>query len=272
MLGVLSSGDGDWNAAELYFAEALEIARHLNDDYGVAAGLNNLALVASAGGEHEAAKVRLEEAEAMMRAKGDRFHTATVLDSLARVHLQLGANAIARRIYVEGVTIAGEFMDPMNTASCLEGLALLALVEGDATRTVRLAAAAQSLRAASGGSPEPGWRNQVEVGLVAAQAKLGRPAADAAWQQGIALTMEEAIRDAIGAPAGPARDGGSPLTARERQVARLIAEGLTNAEIAARLRMAGRTADAHVEHIRNKLGLRSRSQIAVWAHERLGGA
>jgi DNA-binding NarL/FixJ family response regulator len=52
-------------------------------------------------------------------------------------------------------------------------------------------------------------------------------------------------------------------------VATLIAEGLTNTEIAARLKMADRTADAHVEHIRNKLGLRTRSQIAVWAHERL---
>jgi non-specific serine/threonine protein kinase len=56
------------------------------------------------------------------------------------------------------------------------------------------------------------------------------------------------------------------------QVAVLIADGLTNPAIATRLRMADRTADAHVEHIRNKLGLRSRSQIAVWAHERLSKA
>jgi non-specific serine/threonine protein kinase len=55
-------------------------------------------------------------------------------------------------------------------------------------------------------------------------------------------------------------------------VATLIAEGLTNSEIAKRLRIADRTADAHVEHIRNKLGLHTRSQIAVWAHERLGRA
>jgi predicted ATPase/DNA-binding CsgD family transcriptional regulator len=272
MLGVLSSGDEDWSSAERYFAEALELARPLGDRHRVAGALNNLALVASALGDHEAARVRLEEAEAMMRAMGDRFNMATVLDSLARVNLRLGANAVARRIYVEGVTIAAEFNDPMNTASCLEGLALLAISEGDAARTIRLAAAAQGLRSASGGSPEPGWRSQVQVGLVAAQTKLGRPAADAAWQQGIALTMEEAVREATGTPAGAPRDGGSPLTPRESQVARLIAEGLTNVEIAARLKMAGRTADAHVEHIRNKLGLRSRSQIAVWAHERLGPA
>jgi hypothetical protein len=48
--------------------------------------------------------------------------------------------------------------------------------------------------------------------------------------------------------------------------------GLTNSQIAARLKIADRTADAHVEHIHNKLGLRSRSQIAVWAHGRQGKA
>ena len=53
-------------------------------------------------------------------------------------------------------------------------------------------------------------------------------------------------------------------------MARLVAAGLTNAEAAARLRISDRTVDAHVEHIRNKLGLRTRAQIAVWAHERLG--
>lgn len=70
---------------------------------------------------------------------------------------------------------------------------------------------------------------------------------------------------------GAAADGatGPPeLTARELQVAALIAEGLTNSKIAGVLGVASRTVDAHVEHIRNKLGLRSRAQIAVWASER----
>lgn len=57
----------------------------------------------------------------------------------------------------------------------------------------------------------------------------------------------------------------SPLTPREREVAHLVADGLTNAEIAQRLSVAPRTVDAHVEHIRNKLGFRSRTQIGVWA-------
>lgn len=59
----------------------------------------------------------------------------------------------------------------------------------------------------------------------------------------------------------------SPLTAREAEVATLVADGLTNAEIAARLGVAPKTVDAHVEHIRNKLAVRSRTQIGVWASE-----
>ena len=112
----------------------------------------------------------------------------------------------------------------------------------------------------------------MDEGLRAARAKLGQQAADAAWRQGAALSLEDAVRLATGAAARPVRDDSTPLTARETQVAALVAEGLTNLEIAKRLKMADRTADAHVEHIRNKLGLRSRSQIAVWAHDRLGRA
>ena len=62
------------------------------------------------------------------------------------------------------------------------------------------------------------------------------------------------------------------LTGRELEVAELVAEGLTNASVARRLSVAPRTAEAHVENIRRKLGVRSRAQIAAWVTEqRLGG-
>jgi pimeloyl-ACP methyl ester carboxylesterase/DNA-binding CsgD family transcriptional regulator len=64
-------------------------------------------------------------------------------------------------------------------------------------------------------------------------------------------------------PAG----AGPPLTGRELEVARLVAEGLTNHAIAVRLSVAPRTAEAHVENIRRKLQVRSRAQIAAWVTE-----
>jgi DNA-binding CsgD family transcriptional regulator len=66
--------------------------------------------------------------------------------------------------------------------------------------------------------------------------------------------------------AGLGRDRGTHrLTAREREVAALVGQGLTNRDIAQRLFIAERTAENHVQHILTKLGLSGRSQIAVWA-------
>lgn len=79
-------------------------------------------------------------------------------------------------------------------------------------------------------------------------------------------TVLSFLRDQRGAK-GP-RVGGGPLTARELQVADLIAEGFTNADIARDLGVSVRTVDTHVEHVRTKLGVRARSQIAVWARLR----
>ena len=58
---------------------------------------------------------------------------------------------------------------------------------------------------------------------------------------------------------------GGRLTRRERAIAALIGEGLTSAQIGSRLNIAERTVDSHAEHIRNKLRLHSRAQIAAWA-------
>jgi DNA-binding NarL/FixJ family response regulator len=62
----------------------------------------------------------------------------------------------------------------------------------------------------------------------------------------------------------------APLTAREQQVAKLLAQGLTNKQIAEELVIAEGTAGVHVDHILEKLGFHSRTQVAVWVAERGG--
>lgn len=64
--------------------------------------------------------------------------------------------------------------------------------------------------------------------------------------------------------------GGGALSAREREVVALVAEGLTNRQIAARLHIAERTAENHVQHVLTKLAFHTRSQIAAWAAVRHG--
>ena len=76
-------------------------------------------------------------------------------------------------------------------------------------------------------------------------------------------------------PAGPqAADeaggwaGSEGLTAREREIAVLVARGLSNRDIAARLVISKRTVDAHVNHIFAKLGISSRVQLTIWLRDR----
>ena len=272
VLGVLSGIQGNLKAAERYYIETVAAAEQVDDRIWIARTRNNLALVRSGRGDHEAARIELEEVVAILAAEGDPYGAGVVMDSLGQVSLKMKNFTAARDYYLPAIAISREFDDSMNIANLVEGLGLVALGEGDPARMIRLASAANGLRAVRGGFPDGDWMKSVEEGLAAARAMLSRQAAETAWRQGAAFDMQEAITHATGAAAGRVSEPASPLTSREKQVAALIAEGMTNPEIATRLKMAGRTADAHVEHIRNKLGLRSRSQIAVWAHERLGTA
>lgn len=81
------------------------------------------------------------------------------------------------------------------------------------------------------------------------------------------MAMAAAIDYASGAVEAAVQAGVSagPLTRREREVAAMVAAGLTNRQIAERLFIAERTAEGHVERIRNKLGVRSRTEVATWA-------
>ena len=80
---------------------------------------------------------------------------------------------------------------------------------------------------------------------------------------GDAASVVSAIRRFLALPR--LRTAGVPgLTRRQAEVAALVAEGLTNREIAARLGITERSAEGHVERIRDRLGFRSRSQVAAW--------
>jgi pimeloyl-ACP methyl ester carboxylesterase/DNA-binding CsgD family transcriptional regulator len=108
--------------------------------------------------------------------------------------------------------------------------------------------------------------------LIPGAALVPLPGPGHLYYHGDWATVLEAVLGFLGdtEPAGPAgTPGPGPrLTGRELEVAGLVAEGLTNQSIAARLSVAPRTAEAHVENIRRKLQVRSRAQIAAWVTRR----
>ena len=270
ILGLVSIAEGDEAGAVGYHQEALVLSRQQNDREGIARSLNNLGLIASAQGDHSRGKTLLEEAVNELRMAGSRAITPGILDSLARINLLMGDHAAARTGYTKSLELSMQSGDTLYVAECMEGLALLAIAENDPARTLRLVAASSVLRQASGARPLPDFQRHVDQGVATAREQLGPQESEAAWEEGARMNAGDAVRYASGAAPPAKRIDTGPLTDRETQVASLIANGLTNAEISKQLRMASRTADAHVEHIRNKLGLRTRAQIAVWAHERLG--
>ncbi len=108
------------------------------------------------------------------------------------------------------------------------------------------------------------------------QEKLGVNRFDEVFARGRTFTIDDGMAYALDQHPSAARPASEPqavLTAREREIAELIAEGMSNREIASRLTISVRTAETHAQNILLKLGFRSRTQVATWvAEQRLRGA
>ena len=111
-------------------------------------------------------------------------------------------------------------------------------------------------------------RRVLDTWLAPARAAVGAAAAKL-FEEGRGLTLVQAV--ALGlddAPEDPWRAGpGAGLTRREREIAALVATGMTNREIAGKLYLSVRTVEVHVDHALTKLGLRTRTQLAARMHE-----
>lgn len=269
-LGNIAAAGADWEEAWSCFSKALAIyQRDVHEPRLIAGAINNLAMIESARGDHEVATVRIAEAVAIAERTEDRIARANIRETAGRIARRRGDSATARNHLVAALTLSSEFDDVIVVADALDGLALLATTERDATRALVLAAGAARRRSASDSTDNHWDHVEVESGITRARSMLDTYAADRAWDQGSAMSLAELVAFATGAVRRKRTLDRTALTGREMQVASLIAEGLTNVQIATRLNMADRTADAHAEHIRNKLGVRSRAQIAVWAAEKL---
>jgi DNA-binding NarL/FixJ family response regulator len=154
-------------------------------------------------------------------------------------------------------------------ADCLEELATVFAATGRPEPALRLAGAAMTVREQIGAGLSSPERAALEQRLLPARQMLSDAAAEEAWQAGRRLRPRDAVAEAmqdepISVGTGKPADA---LTAREHEVLALISRGFSNRQIANELVISGGTAHRHVANILSKLGLHSRSQIAVWAVE-----
>jgi DNA-binding NarL/FixJ family response regulator len=185
--------------------------------------------------------------------------------------LSQGHVAAARTLQLDSLAIWVQLGSRWGMAYVFEGLAGVALAHSDPERTVRLAGAAATLRAAIGGPISPVRARELERTVETARRILGHERFDDALTEGREMELDEAvayarapIRSGPGAAEAASNGASDPLSPREREVATLVARGMTNREIAAALVISERTVDVHVARILNKLQFSSRTQIVAW--------
>ncbi|MGV9612215.1 protein kinase domain-containing protein [Nocardia xishanensis] len=234
--------------------------------------LTSLGLAYESQGDTLRAIECLEKVLIVCESHGETLYRSYALQAMGLALWQRTHYDRATHVLKDGIRAGRSVIDPLIVATCLEILAWIAAEDHDARRAAVLLGTADGLARAVGCSsimypPMLGYHEECKQHV---QDALGARAYAVAHQKGADLGFDAAVGFALGEePRVPASadNQSSTLTKREREVVDLVAEGLTNKAIAARLVISQRTAQGHVEHILTKLGFTSRAQIAAWAGE-----
>jgi predicted ATPase/class 3 adenylate cyclase/DNA-binding CsgD family transcriptional regulator len=217
------------------------------------------AQVALAGGDPIAARRWADEAVAT--APG--WIVTLALSTRARVAIAQGEPEQAERDARAALARMAEVQVYRGLPENLDLLAALAGDAGSHREAARLFGAAHSIGRRMGSVRFKVWDADYAASVAVVHDALGESDFDAAWAEGAALSTEEAIAYAQrgrGERKRPA-SGWESLTPTERDVVRLVSEGLGNKDIATRLFVSPRTVQTHLTHVYAKLGLASRVQL-----------
>lgn len=263
VLALLARRRGDGDTALLHLKRRTSRAEELDDRWSRARGLHLLGVLAAERREFESAHALMDEALEIFTQLEANPATARCSRALGRLQLTEGRPMKARVPLSTSLQVSFASGQRIAVARALEALAELALAEGDAERAAALAGAAADLRASL-------QRPSAETVRLrsAIERAIGHTRAAEAWEAWRALPLEQ-VRDR--ALAFPARDGAAPpveeLTRREREIAELAEQGLSNREIAARLAISQATVARHIANIFRKLSISSRRQLTGWASQ-----
>jgi predicted ATPase/DNA-binding SARP family transcriptional activator/DNA-binding CsgD family transcriptional regulator len=276
-LALSSSSQGDHERAIELLEQSAAIARRLGDQYLTAYYLMNLGNEYLSTEDHERAATLLEESLASFRVLGARGEVAWSLGSLGWAALLRKDFEQAETLFQESLALNRELGRKPYSASCLEDLACVASARGEAMRAAQLWGAAETLHQATGYPQDPIAQAEMEPYLASARSQIHETVWAKAWEEGQAMTLEEAISyaleeeeetDPLTTPAPEELSVGQApvaLTRREEEVAILVARQLSNRQIASELVLSEHTVATHLRNILKKLGLHSRTQIAGWS-------
>ncbi len=271
---VLFVSQGDQERVRSLIDECLALSGEVGFKEGIAASYSLLGLLALGQRDIVTAYSLAEKSVALYREMGHLHGTAESLAVLGKVVAVQGDYAAARTLYEESLTISGELGEKWVIPVRLVGLGEVVAAQRQLAWAAQLWGAADALRDAVGIPIPPVELADYERSLSAARVHLGERAFAAAWAQGRSMTPQQALAAKGQKPAPPPTTSviSSPtypdgLTAREVEVLRLLAGGLTDLQIAEKLILSPRTVHTHISSIYSKLSVTSRSAATRYAIE-----
>jgi predicted ATPase/DNA-binding CsgD family transcriptional regulator len=267
-LALASAFWGEPAAAVPLLEEALALHREGADPFGVPLALVQVATVHATLGHPDRAMAYAEECIALSEAASERWCAALARWVEALVQWRLGRGARARTYARDALRLKEPFGDRMGMAMSVEVVAWAESESGHSAEAARLLGAVQAALDSIGASLFGHLHEDHDRCIELTRETLGDAAFGRAFEEGSALRFDDAVGLALGRrtppPAADTHGDEVRLTRRENEIAALVAEGLTNREIAERLVLARRTAEGHVASILHKLHFTSREQLASW--------
>ncbi|MGE3270729.1 MAG: LuxR C-terminal-related transcriptional regulator [Chloroflexota bacterium] len=286
-MGGLAMWQADYEMATTMFAEAARMLPALEPSLpryigqSLAGFLTGATLQAQ--GDFEQAESTLAAALNLAREAGDEATQIHLLTCVGNLAFSQGNLAQSEAWHQEALRLQRNLEDLGGILQALDGAARAAGASGRYEHAAWLYGAVEGLSEATGVQLAiTRWQIMDQPVLAALRQALGEEAFTVAWNDGRTADPQAILDRALAeqaapppaprstpaAPGSPARrgpaDAKSPLTAREHEVAALVAQGRTNRQIAEALVITERTAETHVRNIREKLGFTSRAQIAAW--------
>lgn len=222
-------------------------------------------------GERERGLTLLDECLAKTSRWGETYWRSWALWALAFIEVDHDPER-AEAAISEALGVQSRMQSKTGIAMGIDILAWVNARQGRHRRAATLFGVAAALWDEMGVSPDSishQLRMTDQQFISTTRAALGDDGYDEAFRRGYQLSEQRAVdyaleKDTPVRTTAHPREEETPLTPREQQISALLAEGLSNKEIAARLVIAQRTAESHVDHILTKLGFTSRAQVASW--------
>jgi ATP/maltotriose-dependent transcriptional regulator MalT len=270
MASIAENMAGDSGSARRSLDEAAVVTTGLEDFPARISLLQARALDGLFRGDIETFKAAASDGVRLSREVGDLYSLEMMLLNAGGAALITGDLERAKGYHMEALKIAQRIDDRVAQYVLLDELGCVAAGSGQARLAAQLLGAAETVRTQAGASLIPILAPLIAMAEASATAALGASKFQAEMNAGKRLSRDESIRLALGEPAQVAAgatvngEARGLLGKREAEVAGLVADGLSNKQIGARLFISERTVDSHVRSILNKLGFNSRTQIGGW--------